>query len=58
MTGNRPPVTVLSGVLRASLVKGAITARLDACLIPETTEGFGPDWAAQDDPSPGRRRNG
>ncbi|QAX30734.1 GTP-binding protein [Leisingera sp. NJS204] len=42
----------------AGLDKNAITACLDACLMPEPAGGFDPAWAALDDPFPGWRRNG
>ncbi|UWQ40919.1 GTP-binding protein [Leisingera aquaemixtae] len=42
----------------AGLDKAAITARLDACLMPGSAGGFDPAWASLDDPFPGWRRNG
>ena len=42
----------------AGLDKAAITARLDACLVPEAADGLDPAWAALDDPFPNWRRNG
>ncbi len=42
----------------AGLDQAAITARLDACLMPGSAGGFDPAWASLDDPFPGWRRNG
>ncbi len=42
----------------AGLDKEAITARLDACLMPETANGFDPAWSVLEDPFPSWRRNG